>query len=154
MSLVSAIRRCLVSGIRRCFVSSIRRCYIPLAVLALAATFVRPFAPPAAAHAAITPHRYQSMLAARRTRHTILRGYLTDHHPWSDSTLDVYSKAHHTTYHAEMTRSTVVREHGQSITRAALRSGQYVFVTCNSGSGSTCVAIRVTIVIRHARRKH
>lgn len=125
-----------------------------LAPLTLAAATLCPVTLAAAIRPAIAVHQVASTPLLRRSRHTIVRGYLTDRQPWSDSTLDVYSKAHRTTYHVEMTRSTVVKLHGQVVPRAALRSGQYVFATCDR-SGSTLVAIRVTIVVRHShRRKH
>ena len=129
-----------------------RRILAPLALLAVCTALGWPVAPAAASHAGAAAPRSAAALTARRTRHTLLHGYLMDTEPWHDQWLTVYSKTHNTNYFAQMTRTTVVKVKTRIVPRAALRKGMYVIVTCQR-VGSKLQAITVHIEYPHPRRR-
>jgi hypothetical protein len=122
------------------------RALAPLSTLALLTASAWPGVPIAASHVGAAARHSAPAVAARRTRHILLYGYLMDTEPWHDQWLTVYSKTHNTNYYAEMTRSTVVKEKTRVLPRAALRKGMYVIVTCQSVGGKLQA---VTVHIEH-----
>lgn len=89
---------------------------------------------------------------AGATHHVHVIGYLTDRHPATDNVLDVYSKAHSTTYHVTVTSKTVVKIRTQVVARSRLQYHTRVYANCDRGSGNTLVAL--TIHIELPRAKH
>ena len=85
------------------------RVLAPLSTLALLTASAWPGGPGAAAHVGAAARHGVPAVAARRTRHILLHGYLMDAEPWHDQWLTVYSKTHNTNYYVQMTRSTVVK---------------------------------------------
>ena len=128
----------------------LRRVLAPLSTLTLLTAIAWPRVPAAAAHVGAAARHGVPAVAARRTRHILVYGYLMDTEPWHDQWLTVYSKTHNTNYYVQMTRSTVVKVKTQIMPRAALRKGMYVIVTCQR-VGSTLQAVTVHIEYRHPR---
>ena len=88
---------------------------------------------------------------SRHSRYVMVYGYITDRHPESDSTLDLWSKPHKTTYHVAILSSTVIKFHTTVVPRSRLSYNTYVIASCIRGSGGTLEA--VTIHIETPRHK-
>jgi hypothetical protein len=90
----------------------------------------------------------------RHSRYVLVYGYIRDRHPDSDSTLDLWSKTHRTTYHVSMLSSTVVKVHTTVVPRSRLSYNTYVIATCNKGKNGTLEAVTVHIETpRKTKRK-
>ena len=126
------------------------RVLAPLSTLALLTAIAWPGVPVAASHAGAAMRHGAPAVAAGRTRHILVYGYLMDTEPWHDQWLTVYRKTRNTNYYVQMTRSTVVKVKTQIVPRAALRKGMYVIVTCQR-VGSKLQAVTVHIEYRHPR---